>query len=128
MRSSDQTTDIYGAVMAALSAVAPADEIDYNMLRDALRRLLEELPPKEQVTNTLRHMSDIAAELARDEHGRQRRDPLLEWRQDRDTLYVADPFFAFRLRFGPRMMRGASTEGGPRVGEERTPTIEKAQE
>lgn len=64
MRFSCQTTDIYGAVMAALSAVAPAKEIEYNALRDALRRLLEELPPKEQVTNTLRHMSDIADELA----------------------------------------------------------------
>jgi DNA-directed RNA polymerase sigma subunit (sigma70/sigma32) len=55
MRSSSQTTDIYGAVMAALRAVAPADEIEYNTLRQALRRLMEELPPKEQVTNTLRH-------------------------------------------------------------------------
>lgn len=124
MRLSNQMTDIYGAVMAALRAVAPVEEIEYNALRDALRRLLKDLPPKEQVTNTLRHMSDIADELARDEHGRLRRDPLLEWRHDRDTLYVTDPFFAFRLRFGPPVLRGRSTEGPPRVGEERRPTIE----
>jgi hypothetical protein len=128
MRSSSQTTDIYGAVMAALSTVSPDEEVEYNTLRDALRRLLEELPPKEQVTNALRHMSEIAGELARDEHGRLRRDPVLEWRQDRDTLYVADPFFAFRLCFGPAVLRGGSTEGSPRVGEERTPMIETPQE
>jgi hypothetical protein len=127
LRFSGQTTDIYGAVMAALRAVDPSEEIEYNMLRNALRQLLEELPPKEQVTNTLRHMSDIARELARDEHGRLRRDPLLEWRQDRDTLYVTDPFFAFRLRFGPPVLRGPSADGSPRVGEDRTPTIANPQ-
>jgi hypothetical protein len=128
MRASSQTTDIYGGVMAALRTVAPAEEVPYTTLRDALRDILDVLPPKQQVTSTLRHMSDIADRLARDEHGRLRQDPVLEWRPERDTLYIADPFFMFRLRFGPAVLSGGAAAGTARVGEERMPTIEAEQD
>jgi hypothetical protein len=128
LRSTTQMTDIYGAVMAALGEVVPADAIDYATLRDALDQVLYEPLPKQQVTNALRNMSAIAAALAEDEHGRLRRDPIMEWRDDAETLYIADPFFAFRLCFGPTPLRGASAAGSPRIGEQRTPIIEAAQD
>jgi hypothetical protein len=128
MRSSSQATDIYGALMLALGEVVPADAISYTTLRTALRDVLDEQPPKQQVTNALRNMTRIAATLAHDDHGRLQRDPILEWRNDTETLYVTDPFFAFRLCFGPTPLRGASVAGAARRGEERTPIIEEPQE
>jgi hypothetical protein len=47
-------------------------------------------------------MSAIALEHALDEHGRLKRDPVLEWHPD--TVFVADPFFSFRVRFGPQLL------------------------
>jgi hypothetical protein len=104
LKASGEATDIYGAVMAGIRASGPAEELPYNALRDNLRDLLIELPPKERVTGTLRHMTTIARRHATDEHGRLKRDPVLEWHAERDTVFIADPFFAFRVRFGPQVL------------------------
>lgn len=106
LRETGETTDIYGAVMLAIRRTGPVEEVAYNTLRDNLRDLLDELPQKEQVTNTLRHMTAIAYERARDEHDRLHRDPVIEWQPEKDTLFIADPFFAFRVRFGPHVHYG----------------------
>jgi hypothetical protein len=106
LSESGETTDIYGAVMLAIRVTGPIEELPYNTLRDSLRELLDDLPQKEQVTNTLRHMTAIADARARDEHGRLHRDPVLEWQAEKDTLFIADPFFAFRVRFGPHVHYG----------------------
>ncbi len=103
-RATGQVTDIYGAVMAAVRATGPRERLPYNVLRDELRKLLHDLPQKEQTTNTLKHMSEIAHRHAQDEHGRLKRDPVVEWQPDRDTLYVSDPFFSFRMRYGPQAL------------------------
>lgn len=95
-------TDIYGAILAAVAATGPKERIPYNDLREALRGVLESIPQKHEVTSCLRHLTDIAHELAKDEWGRLNRDPVLEYVADDDTLYLADPFFAFRLRWGSR--------------------------
>jgi hypothetical protein len=102
LKDSDGTTDMYGAVMAAIRESGPAERLEYNALRDALRDLLVALPQKEQITNTLKHMSNIARDHALDEHERLKRDPVLEWQPD--TVFVADPFFSFRVRFGPQLL------------------------
>jgi hypothetical protein len=104
LKGGGATTDIYGAVMAAIRSTGPAEQIPYNVLRDAMRELLSDLPQKEQTTNTLKHMSTIAYAHALDEFKRLKRDPVLEWQPDKDTLFIADPFFSFRVRFGPQIL------------------------
>lgn len=93
-------TDIYGAILAAVATTGPHERIHYNDLREGLRGILTTLPQKHEVTACLRHLSHIARELARDEWGRLNRDPVLEYVAADDTLYIADPFFAFRMRWG----------------------------
>lgn len=107
------TTDIYGAVMAAIRETGPAERLSYNGLRDALREVLEDLPQKEQITNPLKHMTMIAHRRAQDEFGRMSRDPVLEWRPEDEMLHVVDPFFAFRVRFGAQMYAASSRETPP---------------
>jgi hypothetical protein len=58
------------------------------------------LPQKHEITACLRHLTDIAQTLAKDEWGRLNRDPVLEYVSGDDTLYIADPFLAFRMRWG----------------------------
>ena len=94
-------TDIYGAILEAIAATGPQEQLHYTDLREALRGVLRTIPQKHEVTACLRHMTNIAKELARDEWGRLNRDPVLEYIAGNDTLYIADPFFAFRLRWGP---------------------------
>ena len=101
LKDSTETTDIYGALIAAIRESGPDEELTYNGLRDILRDLLDELPQKEQITNSLKHMTAIAHQHACDEYGRLKRDPVLEWQPEKDTLFIADPFFAFRVRHGP---------------------------
>jgi hypothetical protein len=93
-------TDIYGAILAAVAATGPAERIHYNDLREALRAVLVTLPGKHEITACLRHLTDIARDLAKDEWGRLNRDPVLEYVSGDDTLYIADPFLAFRMRWG----------------------------
>jgi hypothetical protein len=95
-------TDIYGAILSAVSATGPAERIHYNDLREALRGVLVTPPQKHEITACLRHLTDIAQTLAKDEWGRLNRDPVLEYVAADDTLYIADPFFAFRMRWGRR--------------------------
>lgn len=104
LKASGQMTDIYGAVMAAIQLSGPAEELPYNTLRDHLRELLDTLPQKEQITNTLKHMTAIAEKHAMDEHKRLKRDVVMEWQPNRDTAFIADPFFRFRVKFGPSIV------------------------
>jgi hypothetical protein len=100
------TTDIYGAIVAAIAATGPQERLHYNDLRDALRGVLVTLPQKHETTACLNHMTRIARELALDEWGRLNRDQVLEYDPGDDTLYIADPFLAFRMRWGPAPLDG----------------------
>lgn len=133
LKDSSETTDIYGALISAIRASGPAGELTYNGLRDILRDLLHELPQKEQITNSLKHMTTIAHQHACDEYGRLKRDPVLEWQPDKDALFIADPFFAFRVRHGPVLKvhlsaareRPQLAEGTPQlIGDQDIPSAE----
>lgn len=134
VKDRSETTDIYGALISAIRASGPAEELTYNRLRDILRDLLEELPQKEQITNPLKHMTAIAHRHACDEYGRLKRDPVLEWQPERDTLFIADPFLSFRVRHGPELKvhlgaaqeRPQLAEGTPQlIGEQDIPSEEE---
>jgi hypothetical protein len=89
----DATTDIYGAVLFGISKAGVDRPIPYRDVVRALQVSLEEAPQSNQVTSTLRHMSQIAFDA------RGSSDPALDFK--RGTIHVMDPFLAFYLDYGP---------------------------
>ena len=88
------TTDIYGAVLAAIASTGPVTELPYDQLRVALREVLAgDLPQLHEVTRVLLAMSKIAREQIEGE-------PVVDYDEDYKTLHISDPFFAFDLRWG----------------------------
>ena len=92
-------------MLAAIAKTGPKRLLTYNDLRVTLQTVLAMLPQSSEVTETLKRLSSIARELARDDHGRIN-DPVLEYDSDR-KLHIVDPFFAFRLRWGPSVLTEA---------------------
>jgi len=83
--------DIYVAILKALAQTGPKTEIQYEEIRAGLRNVLVgQLPKANEVTRVLGKMSEIAREQKDGE-------PVLEWVNN--TLYIADPFFAFYLKW-----------------------------
>ena len=70
------------------------DSIQYEVLRAAIREVLEEnLPQANEVTRVLEKMAEIASS---DESS----TPVLDWDKDEQLLHITDPFFAFYLKWG----------------------------
>jgi hypothetical protein len=83
--------DIYLAILKAIAHTGPKTDIQYEELRTALREVIVgQLPGAHEVTRVLAKMSEIAREQIEGE-------PVIEWM--RDTLHIADPFFAFYLKW-----------------------------
>jgi hypothetical protein len=94
--------DLYRALLAAIASTGPKRSLAYNDLRDALQSVLVKVPESNEVTDILKKLNDIANEEASDSHGRAV-DPVLEYDSDK-VLHIVDPFFAFRLRWGPSVL------------------------
>ncbi|MGH2450902.1 MAG: hypothetical protein ACRDGE_06475 [Candidatus Limnocylindria bacterium] len=89
-----RTGDIYEAVLAAIAATGPRTELPYDELRASLRTVLAEEPPRRhEVTRVLDEMSKIARTKIEGE-------PVVEYDETYDTIFISDPFFAFFLRWG----------------------------
>ena len=86
-------TDIYGAVLAAIAATGPLTALDYTVLRTSLRDIMDDPPQTQEVTRVLERMSTIAREKVEGE-------PVVDYDQERSTLFISDPFFAYYLRWG----------------------------
>ncbi len=107
------TTDIYGALLAGIASTGPLDSLTDDDIRRAWSRVVATADEpskrpatyslKDRVTFSLKQMTTIAIDSATNEHGQLMTDPVLEFDPDEETLYIADPFFAFRLRWGPRI-------------------------
>jgi CBS domain-containing protein len=89
-----RTTDIYGAVLAAIAATGPLTELPYTELRASLRNVMESEPPqRHEVTRILDEMTKIAREKIEGE-------PVVDYDEQLETLHISDPFFAYFLRWG----------------------------
>jgi hypothetical protein len=86
------TTDIYGAVLRAVSLAGPKPAVSQQELVKILDRELKEAARGQQVTSSLINMSTIA------EEARASGDPALVFKND--ELYLLDPFLLFFLRWG----------------------------
>jgi len=92
-------TDIYGAVLAAIESTGPKTELTYEEVRAALRSVLDsEVPQRHEVTNVLDQMTNIARKNIEGE-------PVLEYDAELSTLFLADPFFAYYLRWAPPSLK-----------------------
>lgn len=87
-------TDIYGVVLAAIAHTGPLTALPYTELRGSVKDVLASDPPqRQQVTGVLKHISDIARKNIEGE-------PVVDYDEEQDTLYISDPFFAYYLRWG----------------------------
>jgi hypothetical protein len=87
-------TDIYGLVLRAIAHTGPLTQLTYEQLRTAIREVISSEPPQRQdVTRILEEM----ARIAREEVGGE---PVVDYDTELSTLFIADPFFAFYLRWG----------------------------
>lgn len=92
-------TDIYGAVLAAIENTGPRTTLVYEEIRSSLREILtSELPQRHEITNVLEQMTSIAKDKIEGE-------PVLEYDADYSTLHLADPFFAYYLRWAPANLK-----------------------
>lgn len=92
LKPSGTATDIYGAVLFALSQTGPKPVIAQQELVRVLDGLLTEPARGQHVSSCLGHMSAIADEA------RGTGDPALVFKND--EVYILDPFLLFFLRWG----------------------------
>lgn len=97
--TSGVVTDIYGAVLHAISATGPRTTLPYEDLRASLREVLStDLPQRHEITNVLEQMTRIAKDEIEGE-------PVLEYDTDYATLHLVDPYFAYYLRWAPATLK-----------------------
>jgi hypothetical protein len=94
--------DIYIAVLRAIARTGPRTSLTYEDIRAKLREMLAgEIPQAHEISRVLTKMTEIAKEKIEGE-------PVLEWDEDSKMLHIADPFFAFYLRWGELVRPGTS--------------------
>ena len=86
--------DIYEAVLRAIASTGPKLELKYEEIRFALREIVvaDDIPQKQEITNVLDNMTKICKEKIDGE-------PILEYDREVSTLFIADPFFAYYLKW-----------------------------
>jgi hypothetical protein len=85
--------DIYLAVLRAIANTGAKSRLTYEDLRFSLRTILsDEMPQAHEIGRVLVQMTEIAKNKIEGE-------AVLEWDEEETILHVADPFFAFYLRW-----------------------------
>jgi hypothetical protein len=112
-----RTLDGYGLTLAAIASTGPKLTLTKDEIKSAVESLVDgQGPAAHQTTRVLQHMTKIAAKRANEpvpteaELDREAVDPdavpdvqpVLEYLEDgpSSSLHIADPFFAFYLRWG----------------------------
>lgn len=90
------TGDIYEVVLRAIAATGPLTTMTYEQLRSQMKNVVVEAPQRHEVTRVLEQITELAK--------KQEGEPVLEWDAELSTLYVADPFFAYWLRWSEPSM------------------------
>ena len=87
-----RTVDIYNLVLEAIAHTGPKTTLTDTELRQAIRDIMAGEPPKShEVTRVLEEMTGIAR--------RGKGEPVVDYMADERQLHIADPFFAYYLRW-----------------------------
>lgn len=114
VKGNETGLDSYGLVLRAIGDSGPKLELTRDEIRAGIEKsVVGKSPESNQVTRALQHMSRIAAKRLEDEQQTEEeldRDtiefsgvqPVLEFIEDgpSSTLHIADPFFAYYVRWG----------------------------
>jgi hypothetical protein len=85
--------DIYHLVLAAIAHTGPKTTISDTELRNSIRAIMTGDPPaSHEVTRVLDQMTEIAR--------KGKGEPVVDYMADERTLHIADPFFAYYLKWG----------------------------
>ena len=88
-----RTVDIYHLVLAAIAHTGPKTSISDAELLEAIRAIMHGDPPaSHEVTRVLDQMTQIAK--------KGKGEPVVDYMADERTLHIADPFFAYYLKWG----------------------------
>lgn len=88
-----RAVDIYHLVLAAIAHTGPKTEISDVELRNSIRAIMSGDPPaSHEVTRVLDQMTEIAR--------KGKGEPVVDYMADERTLHIADPFFAYYLKWG----------------------------
>ena len=87
------TVDIYNLVLRAIAHTGPKISIRDAELTESIRAIMSGEPPaSHEVTRVLEKMTEIARE--------GKGEPVVDYMADERTLHIADPFFAYYLKWG----------------------------
>lgn len=103
------TADIYEAILIAIAATGPKDQLSYGQIRASLNSVLtDKIPKKIEVSNALINLTKI--DIA--ENSGQR---AIDWDGETLTLFITDPFFRFYLRWKVALQRPLGKREIPHV-------------
>jgi hypothetical protein len=87
-----RTVDIYNLVLEAIAHTGPKTTLTDTELRESIRDIMAGEPPKShEVTRVLEEMTSIAR--------KGKGEPVVDYIADERQLHIADPFFAYYLRW-----------------------------
>lgn len=87
-----RTVDIYNLVLDAIAHTGPKTTLTDTELRQSIREIMAGEPPKShEVTRVLEEMTSIAR--------KGKGEPVVDYMADERQLHIADPFFAYYLRW-----------------------------
>ncbi len=88
-----RSVDIYHLVLGAIAHTGPKTTISDAELRDSIRQIMSGDPPaSHEVTRVLDQMTEIARQ--------GKGEPVVDYMSEERTLHIADPFFAYYLKWG----------------------------
>ena len=88
-----RVVDIYGLVLAAIAHTGPKTTLRDTELMSSIRQIIDDDPPAiHEVTRIL----DVMTRIAQEGKG----EPVVDYMGEDRELHIADPFFAYYLRWG----------------------------
>lgn len=87
------TADIYEIVLRAIADCLPGTPIPFDEIRTATRGIVADAPQNHEITRVLQKISETASEDTP-------LDPVIVWDGNGRKLHIADPSFAFYLKWG----------------------------
>lgn len=88
---SGKTVDIYTATLLAIAHTGPKTEITIEELRASFKKIMDNPPQSQEIARVLIQMDKIAK--------RQPGEPVIDWSKEDNSLFIADPYFAFYLKW-----------------------------